>query len=594
MGQVYCNIRIEKTVNVVRMDQVSDRCPSSMSRRVLMNKRHRLASLREVRATTHCFVFTCLIGHLDLLSKLHPVTAAFHDADVAAPTCLSGTRAALLEEIRTWFDDNSDNCPRFFWLSGIAGTGKTTVAQSVCEMLSDRLAGTFFFSRDSAERRRPSNILPTLMYSLAYSWPAFRQSICDVIEQNPDVSSKAVQIQMQKLISEGMKNVQGTTQPSLLFVLDALDECDKEGGREGGPFLPLLIARLSSLPYPVKVFMTSRPEPSITKMVESSTSPTRPFVLHQIEAPVVQADIERYLREEFAKILQQHDMQPPWPTEAQLRLLVQLAGCLFIYAATVVKFVSDSIHPSSSLVMFLSADTRTSQHAHATLDSVYLQIIRVFTKDPTGSASAIFREVVGAIIALQQPLSRITLGKLLQIEMEKVNGTLRYLHSLVDVGTTPNHPIRAFHPSLYDFLTHPERCTDGDLRVSVGDTHLLLAIRCLRVMNRQLKQDICEIGNPSLLNSEVPDLAERRNRLISEELRYACVYWMSHLASIRTSVDVNELEAELNSFCTRHLLQWIETLSIVRELRSAVEGLPVICAWLKVRVVELRARMLGS
>jgi hypothetical protein len=38
MGQVYCSIRIEKTVNVVRMDQVSDRCPSSMSRRVLMSK----------------------------------------------------------------------------------------------------------------------------------------------------------------------------------------------------------------------------------------------------------------------------------------------------------------------------------------------------------------------------------------------------------------------------------------------------------------------------------------------------------------------------------------------------------------------------
>jgi hypothetical protein len=531
-------------------------------------------------------VTTCLIVHLELLSKLRPVTAAFYDADGAASTCLPGTRVALLDEIRAWFEDDSDNCPRFFWLSGFAGTGKTAVTQSVCEMLKDRLAGTFFFSRDSAERRRPSNILPTLIYYLAYSRLSFRRSICDVIAQNPDVSSKAVQIQIQKLVSEGMKNVQAPNQPPLLFVLDALDECDKEYGREGGPLLPLLISRLSSLPYPVKVFMTSRPEASITKMVESVTSVTRPFVLHQIEAPVVQADIERYLREEFAKILEQHDMEPPWPTEAQMRLLVQLAGCLFIYAATVVKFVSDSIHPFDSLSTFLSADAGTSKHAHATLDSVYLQIIRVFTRDPTGGASSIFREVIGAIFALQRPLSRLTLGKLLQMEMEKVNSTLRHLHSLVDVGTSPNHLIRTFHPSFFDFLIHPERCTDGDLRVSVGDTHLLLAIRCLRVMNSQLKQDICEIGDPSLLNSEVPDLAERRNRLISEELRYACVYWMSHLASIRTSMDVNELEVELNIFCTRHLLQWIETLSVVQELRSAVEGLPVAFAWLTVRYVK--------
>jgi ABC-type dipeptide/oligopeptide/nickel transport system ATPase subunit len=587
MVQVYGNIRIEKAVNVVRNDQVSGCYPSSTSRRVLINK-HRSAPLREVRYTTHRLVNRYLIARPELLSKLHPVISAFHDADVAAPTCLSGTRVALLDEIRTWFEDSSDNCPRFFWLSGIAGTGKTTVAQSVCEMLSEHLAGTFFFSRDSAERRRPSNILPTLIYRLAYSRPAFRQSICDAIERDPDVSSKAVQIQMQKLISEGMKNVQDLNQPPLLLVLDALDECDKEGGREGGPFLPLLISRLSSLPYPVKVFMTSRPEASIIKMVESVTSVTRPFVLHQIEAPVVQADIERYLREEFAKILEQHDMEAPWPTEAQMRLLVQLAGCLFIYAATVVKFVSDSIHPFDSLSTFLSADAGTSKHAHATLDSVYLQIIGVFTRDPTGGASSIFREVIGAIVALQQPLSKLTLGKLLQMEMKKVNSTLRYLHSLIDVGTSPNHLVRTFHPSLYDFLTHPERCTYGDLCVSVGDTHLLLAIRCLRVMNRQLKQDICEIGNPSLLNSEVPDLGERRNRLISEELRYACVYWISHLASIRTSVDVNALEVELNNFCTRHLLQWIETLSVVQELRSAVEGLPVACAWLKVRYVKAK------
>jgi hypothetical protein len=529
---------------------------------------------------------TSLIVHLDLLSKLHPVTAAFHDADVAAPTCLSGTRVALLDEIRTWFEDDSNNCPRFFWLSGIAGTGKTTVAQSVCEMLSDRLVGTFFFSRDSAERRRPSNILPTLIYRLAYSRPAFRQSVCDVIERDPDVASKAVQIQMQKLVSEGIKNVQAANQPAILLVLDALDECDKEGGREGGPFLPLLINRLSSLPYPVKVFMTSRPEPSITKMMESSTSPTRPFVLHQIEAPVVQADIELYLREEFAKILQLHDVETPWPTEEQMRLLVQLAGCLFIYAATAVKFVSDSIHPSDSLSIFLSADAGTSQHTHATLDSVYLQIIRVFTKDPTGDSSSIFREVIGAIVMLQQPLGKLALAKLLQMEMEKINNTLRYLHSLLDVGTNPYHPIRTFHPSLYDFLTHPERCTDGDLRVSVGDTHLLLAIRCLRVMNRQLKQDICEIGNPSLLNSEVPDLAERRSRLISEELRYACVYWISHLARAQTAADFCELVHELNDFCTHRLLQWIEALSIVHELRSAVEKLPLACEWLEVRIVQ--------
>jgi hypothetical protein len=331
-----------------------------------------------------------LTAFLVLLDKLRPVTEAFYNDAAAAPACLPGTRVELLDEIRAWFDDTSVDCSPFFWLSGIAGTGKTTVSQSVCEMLKDNLVGSFFFSRDSAERRRPSNVLPTLIYRLAYSRPAFRRSICDVIIQDPDVSSKAVQLQMQTLISEAMTNVKTADHAPLLFVLDALDECDKEGGREGGSFIPLFILYLSSLPFRVKVFMTSRPEVSIRKMLEKPTGPNRPrnFVLHEIDPPVVQADIALYFREEFGKIADDHDVDPPWLTEEQMRLLDERAGSLFIYASTAAKFVSGSPDPSDALSMFLSADARTSKFAHANLDSVYLQIIRVFTRDPTGNASS--------------------------------------------------------------------------------------------------------------------------------------------------------------------------------------------------------------
>jgi hypothetical protein len=511
------------------------------------------------------------------------VTAAFYDADEAAPACLDGTRTALLDDIRTWFENTSDDCPRFFWLSGIAGTGKTTVTQSVCEIFKNCLLGTFFFSGDSVERRRPSNILPTLMYRLAYARPDFRRSICDVITKDPDVSSKGVRVQMDKLIAEGMMNVQVSDQSSYLFVLDALDECDKEGST----FIPLFIQYLSSLPLHIKVFITSRPEVSIRKILESSTSPTRLFALHQIDTQLVQSDIRLYLLREFTEIARKHDMKPPWPTEEQMHLLVERAGCLFIYASTAVKFVSGSIHPFRALLLFLSVDARQSKFAHATLDSMYLRIIQGFTMDPIGETSTIFQEVVGSIVALEQPLSRFGLGNLLQLETEEVSSTLRPLHSLFDVGTSSNHPIRAFHPSFSDFLINPERCTDEKLRVNIGDTHLLLATRCIKVMNRQLKQDICNIGDSSSLNSEIVDIDNIRSQHISEELRYACMYWMSHVASTQTNLDINELELELSEFCVGHLLHWIEALSLAGELRSAVEGLPRVKEWCKVRIVIL-------
>ncbi|KXL50603.1 hypothetical protein M433DRAFT_151196 [Acidomyces richmondensis BFW] len=42
------------------------------------------------------------------------------------PTCLPGTRADLLQEIYDWAD--SETSPAIFWLSGLAGTGKSTIA----------------------------------------------------------------------------------------------------------------------------------------------------------------------------------------------------------------------------------------------------------------------------------------------------------------------------------------------------------------------------------------------------------------------------------------------------------------------------------
>jgi hypothetical protein len=121
---------------------------------------------------------------------------------------------------------------------------------------------------------------------------------------------------------------------------------------------------------------------------------------------------------------------------------------------------------------------------------------------------------------------------------------------------------------------------DERLQVDFETTHVSLAVHCLALMNKHLKQDIYEIGNPSWLNSEIPDLAARLDRHISEELRNACVYWMAHLTQIQAVLDTQELERELSDFSNLHLLHWIEVLSLSQQLRFAAEGLPRVLEWL--------------
>jgi hypothetical protein len=494
----------------------------------------------------------------------------------------------MLEDTDIWFNDPSPDAPFALWVAGIAGTGKTTVAQSVCTMLENNLGATFFFSRDSAERRRPANVIPTLSYQLAYSNPILRQRICAAVTNNPDIASLALQVQAQKLFAKALSAIDGQHMPPILIVLDALDECDKEAGQEGGQLIPLLFHYLRSLPFRVKVLITSRPEASIRKMLEKLTSTTKPFVLHDIEARIVNADIELFLRTECSRIADAADIRKPWPAEEYILVLVKRSGRLFIYASTAVRFISDAVFPRDALEMFLSADGSDIYESHATLDSVYRTVVRsVATHGQSTSSDRIFlffRRVVGVIIVAQQPLTREVISRLLREDPEKVHGILKPLYSVLDVSPEANHPIRTFHLSFPDFITSEKRCGDDRFYIRTEEAHLSVALECLRVMNEQLKKNICEIEDPGLFNTEMEDLSGRIEKYISGELRYACVYWMDHLFEVESFP--KELERALTTFCKERLLHWLEGMSLLRQLRQAVEGIPRVITWLKVRLVH--------
>jgi hypothetical protein len=527
-----------------------------------------------------------------LLEKLEPVSAAFHNASSAAPSCLPGTREALLREIWLWFFSSSADASFALWLCGIAGTGKTAVAHSVCEMLEEHLGAAFFFSRDSVDRRRPSNVIPTLMYQLADFNSAFREYICRAIEDDRAIASRSMQKQAEKLVGDVLNSVDDGQIAPVLIVLDALDECDNGRGREGGDLIPLLFRYLSSSRAPFKILITSRPEATIQKMFDRYTTEARPYILHNIEARVVQADIAHFLRAEFDNIAVTRGIEPPWPREDQMEKLKTRSGCLFIYAATAIKFISMGRFPAQRLEMFLSADPSDLHLPHGALDSVYKSILQTVIEGAGSNQSdriaALFRRVVGSIVALQRPFSKRALARFLNETLADVGEILEPLYSVLDVGLGNDHPIRPFHLSFPDFLADPRRCSDKRFYIQADETYFYLTAECLKVMNEQLKQNICEIEQPGLLNSEIEDLASRMETKISEELRYACVHWIDHL--VTTYYVDEDLMGGLSIFCLHNLLNWIEVLSLLGQLRSAVEGIPEVIAWCEVRILLIPSR----
>ncbi|THU80687.1 hypothetical protein K435DRAFT_577229, partial [Dendrothele bispora CBS 962.96] len=106
--------------------------------------------------------------------------------------CTPGTRKKILKDIEEWADGTSPVKTLGYWICGMAGTGKSTIAKSVCDTIKNKkmLAVAFFCSRQFPECRDHSKIIPTIVYQMAQFSPSFGRELMRILQGNPDVASK--------------------------------------------------------------------------------------------------------------------------------------------------------------------------------------------------------------------------------------------------------------------------------------------------------------------------------------------------------------------------------------------------------------------
>jgi hypothetical protein len=525
--------------------------------------------------------------HLALLEYFRPATEAFHNAANAPCPCVGGTREQLISDIFTWFNNPDPSSEHVFWLNGLAGTGKSSVARTIADRAEaqGRLAATFFFSRNSVATRAPSAIIPTIMYQLARHLRSIRLLIRAALDSDPHVRDRDVAAQAKALL----ENVSWTAISGgpFLVVLDALDECYFEDGRPGGDAVPKLLETFQSLGC-IKFLITSRVEAPIQRMFDSLRSQV---ALHGIEKNIVQSDIHHYLGHSFTELARKRKLALPFPPASELNELVRRAGTLFVYAATVAKWISDpEDQPLLRLRQVLEKDEDEVTYQHKFLDDMYSKILAQAAKtlgNPEKHESTL-KNVISTVVLLQEPVRASALA-ILAGEKDRTGGLLPQLSAVLLVDEPA--PVRLFHPSFSEFILSRERCRDERFFVVASEGHLHLAIRCLDMMNTQLHQNICNFNDPSLFNTEGHHLQQTLEQVTPAELSYACKYWHVHL---RHANDVSSgLTQSLETFCTTHLLHWLELLGVLNELLTAETGIPLLLAYLRV-CVQLQVRHISD
>jgi hypothetical protein len=487
------------------------------------------------------------------------------------PTCLPNTRVDLLRKICSWADGSDKQY--IFWLNGLAGTGKSTIARTIAREYFGKkcLGASFFFVRGGGDVGRASKFVTTIAMQLASSIPAIRQYICDALAECSDIASQSLHDQWHHLVLGPLSRLNShDCQSSYVLVVDALDECDDEKNIR---IILQLLTRVRSLEkVRLRVFLTSRPEiPIRYSLRDIPNTEHQDFVLHDISPPIVDHDIRMFLEHELRLIGQGTFLGLDWPGEDTIRCLVEVASGLFIWAATACRFIREGKRFAPKrldTILKGSGSIATAPEKH--LNEIYIAVLQhsisaEYMDEEKEELYCMLRQILGSLAILFSPLCVDSLRRLLRVTKKEIDQTLDDLYSVLDVPKEQALPLRLHHPSFRDFLLSKDRCKDLNFWVDEKQAHQTLADSCIRLMSKSLKRDIFSSNKPGVLVADVK--SNRVTRSLPPEVQYACLHWILHLQKSGAQLYDDD---HVHQFLQKHLLHWFEALGWMEKISEGI------------------------
>ena len=520
-----------------------------------------------------------MIAQKAALERLRPSEKADHNTvleehGLKREVCTDGTRVKILEDITKWANDRSLASPRVFWLTGQAGSGKTTIAYTIAKRFEESgdadqhavLGANFLCSRQFQEAQASTRILPTIAYQLARKCKSYANALH--VADKFDAVNHDVSRQMKSLLVGPWQLSEATRHPELppyLIVIDALDEIKGDGG---SVFLHDLLIAINE--YDLRGFkflVTSRADPNIAALCESFESEA---VCRLQDVPIEEAktDIETYLKAQLPELVGTPEFEE----------LGQRAGGLFIYAATAVKYLTPlgSItvkEQTEMLSNFLSKSYEPASSGDATflVDELYRQIMCDAFSNLSGKVLARRLRILYTFLCTAERTSASIVAALVPDgDDESARAVLRDLHAVL---YTQDDQVFWYHASFPDFIFTQAR---SNFRIDMKDFtfscnepahHRLLAESCFCIMKSEKSGLRFNMGNIKSSfqfdRDNIAALSEQVDQNISAVLRYSSHHWTHHLPSSPRLINTDNLCCCISEFLQIRVLFWIEAMNLL-------------------------------
>jgi len=499
----------------------------------------------------------------DLVLGQRFVSEAADDTQPAASGCMTGTRTRVLSKFVRWAIGDAK---RIYWLTGMAGTGKSSIAVTLCRMLREEsgvlFGGGFFCSRSSGSITRMDvrRVLPTLARLMAENSPEFATALVVELGKADRVACKPVRDQIGPLLRQPIFALSQSSRP-IVFVIDGLDELNDENELEE---LLELIADFKSQVL-VKFILTSRPAMHIRRTPISNPEHNTILKLHSIDQGEVKQDIHQYINGTLARAVN----GSAWYTDADVDALVELSSCLFIFASTALTYILDSDHDydRSERLHEVTSAINEDTAATARLDTIYELVVTGASRPINIGSRELERlkSIIACILSARSLLTVEALAALLKLQPGILRSSLRHLHAVVNLPEADNLPgLHALHASFGDYLFYraPEH-----IRIPRLLGHEMLAHGCLDLMDSHLHFNVSKCTSSYNPNSIIkPDS-------VALSLEYACLHWAHHVVFFKAGEDpifnITAFDVEINQKFRPKFLFWLEVLSVLDKVGLA-------------------------
>lgn len=442
------------------------------------------------------------------------------------------------------------------WLTGLPGTGKSVLAQSVIKFLdnTDHQAHScqyHLFSYADATRRKVGYALRSIAFQLAQSNTAFRDQLIQLYETT-GISFTEQELQvLWSRIFEGILFKIELDRP-LYWILDGLDEADNP--------VPLINLLLGARPRsPIRIFMTSRPASNLLILASAKKPVLRHLPLTDRES---KDDVDLFIRRTVYDDIPIDDAGKEYIVQE----MCKRASGSFLWAKLALITLTQNWHTQEDI-------ERALNNVPGGMQSLFGRMLLSIEKTEHVSPRnyALVRRILTWAICSAEPLTTAELGSALESEfskMQNLGATIVHLcgHFLTTVpsGASGEVKIVPIHGTAKAFMLNAHGGRPAFLNESACHEHIALV--CIRYLSDESwKSSLLNIDGSESWSRSIS--SNRLSMFLGENplFRYAVTHWAYHVS--HANKNSHELQTQLQDLFDNHILSWIHACAVLGNLR---------------------------